>query len=262
MTGKDILLKVRELKQSGKKVKSNCFLPFQADLEREWETDQSEESILIREYEGGATRLYFYTTDFEDLKKIVETIPKETVVEIVAKDKEELHQEMESMGFMPLAFMMRVSNRDVSPVLAAGKKDSQRAEGHPAVSKDAQDIYDLLVETFDTRISHLPSMDEVLQAIDRQEFVLVRGEKQKIDSLLQCQVTPRSYYVNQIINRGEKDRFHAMMVHSLSNYCSSGGKYAYAWVDEKNLPSLKFFEKYGMKFDGTWNVVYVSEKKE
>ena len=40
-------------------------------------------------------------------------------------------------------------------------------------------------------------------------------------------------------------------------YIESGGKYMYAWVEENNIASLKFHQKYGMRHDGMWDLIYM-----
>ena len=51
-----------------------------------------------------------------------------------------------------------------------------------------------------------------------------------------------------------------MLQKRLKDYVNQGGKYAYAWVEKNNIASVKFHEKYGMKFDGLWNMVYALKK--
>lgn len=40
----------------------------------------------------------------------------------------------------------------------------------------------------------------------------------------------------------------------------AGGKYLYAWVEAFNVASVKFHEKYGMKHDGMWSMIYSIER--
>ena len=130
-----------------------------------------------------------------------------------------------------------------------------KSVGRLAEPGDAPLIYDLLWKIFDTDISHLPSIDAVNASIERKEFTLYKGDNGNI-SLLQADIKPRSFYINQVYNGNEKRIIHAMLLNRLSEYCSQGGKYAFAWVDENNTASLKFHQKYKMKHDGLWDIVY------
>ena len=54
---------------------------------------------------------------------------------------------------------------------------------------------------------------------------------------------------------------HAMMLNRLKKYSETGGRYIYAWIDEKNIASIKFHKKYGMEPDGIWDIIYFTERK-
>lgn len=260
MLSKDIITKVKELKQSGKKVYTNCYLAFSREPDKEWYTLDSDSSLAVILDEGGANRLYFYTSDFSDLKKLLDDNGMDPVVEIVAKNREELEDEMQQMGYKAIAHLMRVSNKDISEVISetpAFISNYYGDAGVYATPDDAKEISGLLWNTFDTRISHLLSEEETVEHINNKEFIYCRDESGKIVSLLQLIVSNRSYYVNQVINSGDKNMFHSMVVNTMKQYCDNGGKYTFAWVEEQNHASLGFFEKYGMHFDGLWNVVYV-----
>ena len=75
-------------------------------------------------------------------------------------------------------------------------------------------------------------------------------------SLLQAIVKPRKYYINQVINRGDKNAFHTMVNHSFKAYCDQGGKYAYAWIDPMNIASQRFHMRYGFVLDGMVTQIY------
>ena len=52
-----------------------------------------------------------------------------------------------------------------------------------------------------------------------------------------------------------------MMLNRLKKYSETGGRYIYAWIDEKNIASIKFHKKYGMEPDGIWDIIYFTERK-
>ena len=71
---------------------------------------------------------------------------------------------------------------------------------------------------------------------------------------------PKKFYINQVVNQGERKTIHAILLNRLEAYTNAGGKYLYAWVEDKNTASLKFHEKYGMKHDGMWSMIYSIER--
>lgn len=258
---------IRELKLSSKRVYSNCFLQFR-DAGKEWEVFLSLQSILIVNKDNGVLRLLFYTADFDDLKELMDTSllsDCEYILEIVAKDKMLYHDELTNMGFRVLAQMSRLSVKDISPLFEEGSNFCEPYDDSLVELANVKDIQPLkmkLWNIFDTRISHLPNEDELRSSIEKGEFCLYRDGNSDILAFLQSVIEPKSFYINQVYNGTEKKAIHSIMHKRLSEYYLNGGRYVYAWVDEENIASLKFHEKYGLKPDGLWTCVYMKEKKQ
>lgn len=263
MKSEDIILKIKELKITKQKIFSNCFISFNTMMDKEWIVYCGERSIVIQDKDGDINRLYFYTLDFEDLDQVINANSLDGVIEIISKNRQEYEQELARCGYIPLTHMKRIACKDITPTIdnTVDYSTLQSIEGfYFADSNDTDDIYNLLWETFDTRISHLPNHLELKQMINRKEFIIHRNNYMKIDSLLQYQISPKSYYVNQIINHGDKVIFHNMVKYTLQDYIIKGGKYAFAWVEENNVASLNFFLKYGITADGVWNTIYTKNR--
>ena len=131
------------------------------------------------------------------------------------------------------------------------------AVGEPAADRDIPEINRLLWDTFHTEISHLLTDEELLEKAGQ---LTIHREGRTIDALLQAEVLPKKFYINQIVNRGNRKNIHAMLLNRLKAYTEAGGKYLYAWVEDRNIASQKFHQKYGMKHDGMWNVLYAVER--
>ena len=158
------------------------------------------------------------------------------------------------------ASMMRLANPDCRSVFDNASPVLQYKD--PAIGKKAdcsqlQEIHDVLWSTFHTEISHLPYREEIKKQIDQ---FTIHQQEERIDAILQAEVLPKKFYINQIINKGEKKNIHAMLLNRLEDYINNGGKYLYAWVEDRNIASQKFHAKYGMKHDGMWNMVYRLER--
>lgn len=252
--------KLMTLKSDGAKVIKNCFVRLNSPENMEWKEYYTDKSILFIKPEYKVNRLLFYTTDIEDLaKNAFSQLPSgEYCLDILTKLPLYLQNELEASGAVLKARMMRISTGDVSDVFSdssAVQNYTDKSVGKFAELTDATVIYDLLWKVFDTYISHLPSIDMIKDSIKNKEYTLYNGDNGNI-SLLQVDIKSRSFYINQIYNSNDRRIIHAMLLNRLSEYCSGGGKYAYAWVNEKNIPSLKFHEKYKMKHDGLWDIVY------
>ena len=224
-------------------------------------------AVLIRS-DHGAKRLYFCYVDEQSLVELLgcDTAPEysEAVIEFMTRDPEEFSDLLKQMGFAPIARMMRMSARDISQSLNNDALElyyNDTVGTVPAVS-DTEEINAMLWKTFDTRISHLQSDEEIAESISRQEFTVHKNDEGRIDALLQAQVQPKKFYINQIVNTADKSVIHAMLQSRLRKYTDEGGKYVFAWVDRDNIASVKFHEKYGIKHDGMWNMVYAAEKQD
>lgn len=263
MKTEEILEKITQLKHMRIKLYSNCFIQFSAYMKRNWNARASQKSCFILNEDHGVNRIWFYTVDFQDLGILMRSSLKqeeEYVIDILAKDAELYKSDMEELGFGEFARMMRMSNGDVSSVI---KNDStlmkyyNPAIGIKATPNDAEEINQKLWKVFDSRISHLQTLDELMKSICREELYIQRTDEGNIGAILQRIAEPKSFYINQIYNGMEKEVIHSILLGELKKYCGNGGRYVYAWVEEKNKASVRFHKKYGLESDGLWNVIYI-----
>lgn len=250
--------KVKELKKTGIKVLSNCYIPLSRIVDTS-EVYEANNTIVftMKEDSGEFERVYFYTCDLKELSEVLGGVKGHKVLEVVSKARDDFEASIIEGGFTSKTKLKRVVNADINNYFNNTMQDvvSTKEPEYAALS-DAEEIYNMLWNTFDENISHLPTLDEIKGFIEDKQFVIVKSSD-RIVSLLQEIVEPRRYYVNQVINFGDKEDFHAMIKSSLNKYRQNGGKYTYAWVEEGNIASLKFFKKYGIVEDGLWTSVYV-----
>lgn len=257
---------IRKLKERKEKVYTNNFMQFQKSQEVSWEATSSEKSLCLINEDHGVNRVLFYTTDFCDLNTLIHDFldpSEEYVLDIVSKDCLLYYEDMMQMGFKQHKKVMRMSNQDITPVLAA---DSPLIEyytpqaGELASISDTKKINSKLWEIFDTRVSHLLTDEELEESIRKGEIYIHKNGMGEVAAILQRVEEPRSFYINQIYNGGEKGIIHAILLHALKHYQDNGGRYVYAWVEEDNPASIRFHEKYGLKHDGLWDIIYIREK--
>ncbi|MCR5384695.1 MAG: hypothetical protein K6E72_08690 [Saccharofermentans sp.] len=211
------------------------------------------ESFAFSIEDHGVNRLFFFVKDQEDLEPIFSSMEKgEYYIEYMTKQPDELVPVKTSV----IARMKRMVNKDCRSVfddlqLMQYKDDSV---GEYAGIDDAHEINCLLWSTFHTEISHLLYDDELKEIIKAKKMIIHKAEQ--IDALLQIDVMPKKLYINQVINKADKSTIHAMLLNELCKYVQNGGRYIYSWVEEGNIASIKFHQKYGMNHDGMWNLVY------
>lgn len=185
----------------------------------------------------------------------------EYVIEVITKEDKLYQKEIEGCGFHIHAKMMRISNPDVSGIFSGQYeiiKYFSEGIGRRAVEKDTSMIHKMLSDIFDSRIGHLPTLEETRDRIKDGQFYVAENADGQIALILQRVVAPKSFYINQIYNGLRKNDIHAVLLNELKKYTDNGGKYVYAWVDEKNIASLKFHKKYGLQHDGIWDIVYIN----
>lgn len=254
---------IRKLKKRKEKVFTNNFMQFQKTQDVSWEAALSERSLCLINEDHGVNRVLFYTTDFHDLNILVQDFldpNEEYVLDIVSKDSQQYCEEMEQMGFRRYKKVMRMSNQDIASVLVS---DSPLMEyyttlnGERAMVSDTKLINGKLWEIFDSRVSHLLTDEELEDHIRNGEVFIHKNEMGEVVAILQRVEEPRSFYINQIYNGGEPRVIHSILLDELKQYHDKGGKYVYAWVEEDNPASIRFHEKYGLRHDSLWDIIYI-----
>lgn len=220
---------------------------------------QGDEFIFSYE-DHGIQRLIFFVKDWERVDRLLLELDNGNYfLEFMTKNPDEYVPEKSSQ----VAAMMRLSNTDCRNVFEPGSpvikyKDAVTVE--TAKKQDAEEINKILWSTFNTEISHLLSDEELKEKIRAGQISIHRNTDNHIDALLQADVMPKKFYINQIINKGSREVIHALLLNRLAEYAETGGKYLYAWIEDKNTASIKFHKKYGMRHDGMWNMIYSVER--
>lgn len=208
----------------------------------------------------GIQRLVFFVKTWESLDLLLAGIEKgRFYLEFMTKNPGEYRPNDARL----IASMMRLSNANCNSVFSYDSPVIQFKNVVPvelANEQDAVEINTILWDTFHTEVSHLISDEEIRKKIQEGQITIHRNDVGKIDALLQAEVMPRKFYINQVINRGDREIIHAILLSRLDEYVEAGGKYLYSWVEDKNIASIKFHQKYGMKHDGMWNLIYSIER--
>ena len=253
---------IEKLKQQGR-----FFSNIYSDgvIENAEELFVNESAIILFCPDHGVRRLHYCYTDqncfLELLRSDEIREDRNTVIELMARDKTENQEAFAYAGFSQIAALMRMSVKNCEQVIKdsdIGRYQDDTVGVFPE-ARDAEEINKVLWSIFDTRVSHLQSNEEIAESIRQKEITVHRNEKGCIDAVLQVKVQPRKFYVNQVYNSADRSVIHAMLQTRLSEYFLQGGKYVYAWIERDNIASQKFHEKYGLKHDGTWNLVYCPE---
>lgn len=250
---------IESLKKQGH-VSSNLY--SEDIIARADEIVTTPETVLLSYEDHTVRRLYYYTIHISNLAEAVARLSHNSyVIEFMTRDPSENREPLLQAGFKPLSALLRMSVRDCSAAFQNLEISAfyDRAIGKYPDESEAPEINRVLWNVFDTRVSHLCTDEEIAAAICRREITVHKNEKGHVEALLQAVVNPKKFYINQVYNGSEKRIIHAILLNRLKEYCEAGGKYAYAWVAEDNIASIKFHQKYGFTPDGMWNMVYCLE---
>ena len=236
---------------------SNCY--HMDDIDRAEKLWEKGESFVFSYTDHGIKRLIFSAADWHTVDELLSSIDAGTYyLEYMTKQPQEYVPVHSSLT----ARMARIANADCRSVFDTDSPVLQyqsHSAGVWAGEEDAGEINRILWSVFHTEVSHLLYDDELKEIIQRKQIMIAR-ENEQITALLQAEVLPKKFYINQIVNRGDRKIIHGMLLRQLEEYVKAGGKYLYAWVDETNIASLKFHHKYGMEKDGTYSEIYCIER--
>ena len=261
MRTKDLVERLNQIRAQAGPVYTNMYRSVASSPDCDWECEGAEQTVLLFYDEGGARRLQFLTADLGELKSMLLNIRHPVTLDIISRGITTLSDILNQGGFATIARMQRLANRDISSVFSSKstiKNIYGTINSGGASEDDARQILDIFTRVFDTRISHLPSLDELKENI-RQGEVVIHKEAGRIHTILQRTVAPKRFYIHQVYNDGEKAWLHGIMLAEFKRYYAQGGRYVYAWVQDTNIASQKMHAKYGLVPDGLWDIVYTNQ---
>ena len=241
-----------------KRFLTNCYSMDIVENSKEMWTLEDE---LVFSYDDhGINRLVFFAKEWKDVDVLLGMIDHgRYYLEFMTKNS----REYIPRGLSLTAAILRMANPDCRSVFEENSVVLQYKNAEiidMAKESDTDEINKILWSTFHTEISHLLSDEELREKIREGQVSIHRDQTGRIDALLQADVMPKKFYINQVVNRTDKQVIHAILLNRLERYIAAGGKYLYAWVEDKNIASLKFHEKYKMRHDGMWSMIYSLEK--
>lgn len=252
-----VLLFERARQARARRFLTNCYsTDLLEKVDRIWENGDS----FVFSYEDhGVCRLVFFVDAWETLDNLLEDLdPGRWFLEFMTRDP----KEYVPRGGKTVTRMLRMANPDCRSVFDPASPLTafrNEAKCEMAQTSDAEEITALLWNVFRPEISHLLYENEMRELIRAGQITVHRTEG-RIDALLQAEVLPKKFYINQVVNRGERRFVHAMLLSRLEQYVEAGGKYLYAWVEENNMASRRFHGKYGMEHDGMFSMIYLIKK--
>lgn len=220
-----------------------------------WKTDSS---IVFCDQEENLLRCYFASVDLQDLNTLLEKVPSGAIMDYIVKEEISEFSWVNATLFQHYTTLVRHTN-----LFSGGEHEKSKQElfmeqfyeedfGDFATEKDAKELYQMLYRIFDYRVSRLPSIEELMEAI-RKNWVLLYREKEEIVAFLMYQIEGKKYYGYQIYNSGTADITYNLERRAIE-YAKEhyGVTSSYAWTEIDNLRA----NKRAGECDGTFDYIF------
>ncbi len=259
----EIMEFIHSLRKTKKKLITNYYLTLQNSKE-DFVTWKAEHSIVFCTQENKVFRCFFASTDLSELNILLAEVPEGAVIDYIAKEKIESFS-WEQIGFEHYNTLIRHTTPDLFADAPKSKREKfleqfyQKDFGEFATAEDADELYDLLYEIFDYRVSRLPSKEELLEQIGKN-WVLIYREKGEIIAFEMYQMHGKKYYGYQVYNSGTADISYNLqrraVEYAIEHY---GAKSSYGWVEVDNDAANN---RAGANTDGTYDYIFLKKNKE
>ncbi len=262
----DIVDKIGELRCGNRDFRTNAFFSTKqliSLIESSFVVinTSNQNCVVLLSEEEHLTRLYFYVKNTKSLKHLDSMLhdykKKPIIADIIGKEVsiEELSIELERSGFYRHNKLMRMSRKP------------QEFFGHPelnvifAEKENAGEIIDFLYSQFDIFTSQLPSIEKVLEAIDKREITVVKQNNIVVGLAYFEPIGERMKYLYQIAVK-ENFRGKGIADNLLRYHFKHFAKDMsfQLWVETKNVPATKLYQKYGFIADGLMDNIMVYKR--
>lgn len=212
---------------------------------------------------------YFYGSQPEEIRGLLKKLPKDTIVEYIAKAESTIDNLFTETGFQKYAVFERLIDPNLSDFFDTEKNrygclfqrfvpTEKQCQEYYAVPEDADETLALLHASFDKYVGHFPTKEELLQDIDEKHVLLYR-EENRIMALHIYRLEGKKYYSYISINKGSFFMMYSLLAIAIKDACTSGASYGYCWVKENNEPALRYCGSKGFYPDGIKNIIYHKE---
>ena len=212
-------------------------------------------TIVVRKKEGDFYRLFVLSTDAAELTTILSCLQEEHVINIPSrKPIDDWQAVMKDSGFEYYSTYSRYCNTKIATM----KKHKTTLNIHATI-ENAEEIYQLLTETFSPYTGHLPSKEELEEMILNQQVLVDKYSDGHVCGVNIHTVTGVTGYGNAWVDKGE----HAveLLLDMYNEMIEKGVKRHVFWVNDANTGVAKMHIKMGAKPDGLKDYTYIKNKK-
>lgn len=224
--------------------------------------EENEHAVAYIFVDKGVQRVFFAANEPEALTQVLQRMPAGSGIEIVSDSLNDTTAEaLRSAGFEDFETYVRATVHDLKNEMYANIpekfSDVEPAEWfRQATPEDAEQIYEILYDTFSPFTSHLQSMDELMAEIEDGKVVAAPKEG-PVEGFITYLYQGKKLYIEQTVNRGQSVYMHSMYISVLQKAVEDGINVAYTWVNVDNPQSNGLIRRYGYKHDNVRNFAFL-----
>ncbi|MCI8454786.1 MAG: hypothetical protein HFE84_09260 [Lachnospiraceae bacterium] len=220
--------------------------------------------------EDGIDRVYFYSSDKEELVQILSNIPQGAVIDYITKDKEDSTAMFLQAGYKKHLeygrFVIKQRSKEAEEMEMLLQSDTSISKqlydngyGEPALVSDAEEIDRQLREKFDPYEAHFYSLEKLREYI-KKGWVWVAKENGKVIAANMFEIQGVKSYGAYLYNYGSVEVLSALLEKSSEYLSTLGVSYFYCWMNLANKRILRYNMEYGGYVpDGLYDMIYVKE---
>ena len=254
--------KIQSLRQKKTGFITNAFFNFnqlQSMVEKEGTTVfNSNDSMFILSEEPKLVRLYFYSASVNALKQITEILPpkvnKAIVADIVGKKQQ---VDMIALKLCEFGF---AKHKELFRMVRKPEQIHEKVSPDVvfATPNRCNEIYKMIYNTFDVYSEHLPTKEKILQAIDKNEIVIILHEDQVIGFLYYEKIGGRLFYIYLVavaeefrgIGIADKLEKYPLITHGKNHVFN-------LWVVKNNQRAINKHFRYNFRPDGLIDYILI-----
>lgn len=261
---------INGLKLKNKRLYSNCFFSYEDIKNIANENNSSfyifEKSIFLFSYEDNFYRMYFYVSDLEQFKNIknyLENIEAPVVVEIIGRRNqiENIIASFVDVGFSIYDVLSQWRSNNI--ICDDFVRICGNIRFQTAVIEDTKEINNLLINSFDKYVSHLPNIQTIQNLIDKEQVYLAKDDDNIVSLILLESIGKFGKYLYQIVTQEKYKGKHIgwnLAKFAYSHYKDNNN--FTSWVQDNNAASAYLHSKLGMVKSDLKTIVLIYKKGE
>lgn len=253
--------KMQSIKRQHKKAVSNYYALSETLL---FDVCQTDRTIVFGRQDDLVYRVYFYSAAIDELVDLLKAYPNGATIDILARGRDDFTPVFDKVvlaGYGQHAIFQRYHipnlKTGIYSRIPADLQGLDTAEyGRYATEEDAEQILQMLQDTFDPKESHLQDLNELKRMIQNKN-VRVISEQDKIVTLVTFWQEGKKLYVEHAINTGRREYMHCLYLGVLENALSDGFNYVYTWISSVNERIRRFISRFGYEKEDVEDYIYV-----